>query len=217
MLSPCRSFDFFSLFCFLIIIEVYHFYFYSIVCIWVLLFKCIISQLPLKRKFLASINHFIISLLFKNLCKHSREKRQMKAEDEEEREWRGREDEVGWGGLGRKRGGCGRFFTWRQEKAEEPAGSAGSSRARHNSRKALSTMIHYSAPSTISLCQAIFTCSDKIDSMYKRMCNISLLLLLLHITTYLFIWHVNALEWYRCSFYPLSYSSGLWKSLFRAV
>lgn len=74
----------------------------------------------------------------------------------------------------RERGGtwgrCGRLFTWRQKQAEEPTGSAGSSRARPSSRKALSAVIHYSATSTISLCQAIFTRSDKIDSVYKRMC-----------------------------------------------
>lgn len=109
--------------------------------------------------------------------------------------------------------------TWRQKQTEEPKGSTGSSRARLSSRKALSTVIHYSATSTISLRWAIFTCSDKIDSMYKRMCNIlpPPPSLHLHLTTYLFIWHFNALEWYRCSFYPFTYSSGLWKSLFRAV
>lgn len=103
---------------------------------------------------------------------------------------------------------------------KEPKGSTGSSQARPTSRKALTTVIHYSATSTISLCWAIFTCCDKIDSMYKRMRNIPPLpplLTLLHITTYLFIWHFNAPEWYRCSFYPFTYSSGLWKSLFRAV
>lgn len=78
----------------------------------------------------------------------------------------------GWDGRGWEReGGCGRFFTWRQKQGEEPIGSAGNSRARPSSRKALSAVIHYSATSTISLCQAIFTRSDKIDSMYKRMCN----------------------------------------------
>lgn len=117
-----------------------------------------------------------------------------------------------------EKGRCGRFFYLKAGAGEEPTGSAGSSRARPTSRKALSALIHYSATSTISLCQAIFTRSDKIDSVYKRMCSppfpfpshASPLI-------YLFIWHVNASEWYRCSFYPLTYSSGLSESLFRAV
>lgn len=80
-----------------------------------------------------------------------------------------------WTGVGRKKVGVGggRFFTWRQKQGEEPVGSAGNSHARPSSRKALSAVIHYSATSTISLCQAIFTRSDKIDSMYKRKCNVS--------------------------------------------
>lgn len=80
-----------------------------------------------------------------------------------------RREKVGTGEERREwGGGCGRFFTWRQKQGEEPVGSAGNSHARPGSRKALSAVIHYSATSTISLCQAIFTRSDKIDSMYKR-------------------------------------------------
>lgn len=133
------------------------------------------------------------------------------------------EDDAGVGAETRESGGtqgrCGRFFTWRQKQAEEPTGSAGNSRARPSSRKGLSAVIHYSATSTISLCQAIFTRSDKIDSVYKRMCRPPLPHFPSHTSPliYLFIWHVNASEWYRCSFYPLTYSSGLSESLFRAV
>lgn len=130
-------------------------------------------------------------------------------------------EDVCCGGCGNERGRKGemrQIFYLKAGAGEEPTGSAGSSRARPTSRKALSALIHYSATSTISLCQAIFTRSDKIDSVYKRMCSppfpfpshASLLI-------YLFIWHVNASEWYRCSFYPLTYSSGLSESLFRAV
>lgn len=63
------------------------------------------------------------------------------------------------------------FYLKAKAGGEEPVGSAGNSRARPSSRKAVSVVIHYSATSTIILCQAIFTRSDKIDSMYKRMCN----------------------------------------------
>lgn len=106
----------------------------------------------------------------------NRKKRVMREREEMKlRRNRRQEEEVRrGGGRGRRRGrgrGCGRFFTWRQKQAEEPLGSAGNGRARPSSRKALSALIHYSAMSTISLCQAIFTRSDKIDSMYKRMCN----------------------------------------------
>lgn len=77
--------------------------------------------------------------------------------------WRG-----GWGG-----GVVADFLPEGKSRGEEPEGSAGNSRARPSSRKALSAVIHYSATSTISLCQAIFTRSDKIDSVYKRMCSVS--------------------------------------------
>lgn len=84
--------------------------------------------------------------------------------------WNWSEEEEKRGGVGRKRGGVvADFLPEGRKQAEEPVGSAGSSRARPSSRKALSAVIHYSATSTISLCQAIFTSSDKIDSMYKRM------------------------------------------------
>lgn len=63
------------------------------------------------------------------------------------------------------------FYLKAKAGGEEPVGSAGNSRARPSSRKAVSAVIHYSATSTIILCQAIFTRSDKIDSMYKRMCD----------------------------------------------
>lgn len=76
--------------------------------------------------------------------------------------WRG-----GWGG-----GVVADFLPEGKSRGEEPEGSAGNSRARPSSRKALSAVIHYSATSTISLCQAIFTRSDKIDSVYKRMCSV---------------------------------------------
>lgn len=80
--------------------------------------------------------------------------------------WRG-----GWGG-----GVVADFLPEGKSRGEEPEGSAGNSRARPSSRKALSAVIHYSATSTISLCQAIFTRSDKIDSVYKRMCSVPPLL-----------------------------------------